>query len=99
MTDTAASSAPLSSGPLWKSLRLRLALWNGAVALLVAALALVGLRQGLSWALLREVDQVLVHDAEEISLALSDLRSDELAALKEELVRKAIGHRRRGWYV
>jgi hypothetical protein len=76
-----------------------LAAWNAAVVIVTALLTLLGLRQGVQWALLREVDQVLVEDANEISLALKRPSYEGLPHLKEELLRKAVGHKQRGWYV
>jgi signal transduction histidine kinase len=83
----------------WKTLRFRLSVWNAGVVILTALLTLIGLRQGVQWALLREVDQVLVEDAQEIALALANAEPADLPGLQEELLRKAVGHKQRGWYV
>lgn len=84
---------------VWKTLRFRLAVWNAGVVIVTAILTLVGLRQGVQWALLREVDQVLMDDAHEIALALEAAKPEHLKSLKEEFFRKAVGHKQRGWYV
>jgi heavy metal sensor kinase len=84
---------------MWRTLRFRLAAWNAAVVLLTAVLTLLGLRQGVKWALLHELDQVLVEDAEEIALALDGMTAHEFPSLQDELLRKAVGHKQRGWYV
>lgn len=94
--------APANAVPphaFWKTLRFRLSAWNAGVVILTAILTLVGLRQGVQWALLREVDQVLVEDAQEIALALENATPEDLPGLQEELLRKAVGHKQRGWYV
>jgi signal transduction histidine kinase len=83
----------------WKTLRFRLAVWNAVVVLLTAVATLLGLRQGVRWALLHEMDQILVEDIEEVSLALRQLRGDEFDVLTDELARKAEGHRQHGWFV
>jgi heavy metal sensor kinase len=88
-----------AAGAMWRTLRFRLAAWNAVVVLLTAVLTLVGLRQGVKWALLHELDQVLVEDAEEIALALDGLTTAKFPLLQDELLRKAIGHKQRGWYV
>jgi heavy metal sensor kinase len=98
MTPPAPASRP-TAGAMWRTLRFRLAAWNAAVVLLTAVLTLLGLRQGVKWALLHELDQVLVEDAEEIALALDGMTAGEFHSLQDELLRKAVGHKQRGWYV
>jgi heavy metal sensor kinase len=84
---------------VWKTLRFRLAAWNAAVVVITALLTLAGLRQGVRWALLREMDQVLLDDAREIALALDSTADVDRGLLQDELLRKAVGHKQRGWYV
>lgn len=88
---------PLSR--FWKTLRFRLAAWNAVVVLLTAVVTLFGLRQGVRWTLLHEMDQILVEDIEEISLALQQLSQNDFHVLTDELSRKAVGHRQHGWFV
>ncbi|MCA8998523.1 MAG: HAMP domain-containing histidine kinase [Planctomycetaceae bacterium] len=83
----------------WKTLRFRLASWNAAIVVLTAMITLGGLRQGVEWALLHEMDQILEEDLEEIELALKEQGPQEPAELREELNRKAIGHQHHGWFV
>jgi signal transduction histidine kinase len=90
---------PTPQHAIWKTLRFRLAAWNAGVVVVTALLTLLGLRQGVQWALLREVDQVLVEDAHEIALDFEKLSPEKLQDLKDELLRKAQGHKQRGWYV
>lgn len=84
---------------LWKTLRFRLACWNAVVVLLTAVVTLIGLRQGVRSAILYEMDQILIEDIEEVSLALQELPADDFEVLTDELVRKTIGHRHHGWFV
>lgn len=83
----------------WKTLRFRLALWNALTVILTAAVILIGLRQGVHWALLHELDQILAEDIEEVTLALSELPEIGFEQLAEELDRKATGHRHHEWFV
>ncbi|QDT56664.1 Alkaline phosphatase synthesis sensor protein PhoR [Caulifigura coniformis] len=97
---TVAGSRAASIGkatPL-QSLRTRLAVWNAAVVILTAVTTLVILRQGVTWALLREIDEILGEDIVEIGLMLSEIPKDQFGELTHELDRKAIGHRHHGWF-
>lgn len=84
---------------LWHTLRFRLAAWNAAVVVLTAFVTLLGVRQGVRWTLLNEMDQVMSEDAHEIALALKDLPDNKFSGLVEELERKAVGHSNHGWFV
>ncbi len=84
---------------MWRTLRFRLAAWNATVVIVTALVTLVGLRQGVRWALVHELDQVLMDDAHEVALALRSATAEEAPRMKEGLVRMAQGHERRGWYV
>lgn len=77
----------------------RLAIWNAAVVILTAVVTLIVLRQGVRWAILHEIDQILNEDADEIALAVAELEPYQFDALREDLRRKAVGHRRHGWFV
>lgn len=81
-----------------KSLRYRLAIWNAGAVALTAALTIVSVHQATRWALFHGFDELLVEDAEEVRLALRDLKFEE-ADFRDELNRKAIGHRRHKWFV
>jgi hypothetical protein len=59
------------AGPIWRTLRFRLAVWNAAAVILTALVTLVGLRQGVSWALVHELDQVLLDDARDIGTLIA----------------------------
>lgn len=81
----------------WKTLRLRLAMWNTAVVLLAILSSLLGVRLGLRWALFSEADTVLRGEIREVAIALRDQYPD-VDAVVAELRRKAISHEERGWF-
>jgi heavy metal sensor kinase len=99
MNDVSPPARPTSLNALWHTLRFRLAVWNATVVIVTALLTLLGLRQGVQWALLREVDQALFEDSQEIELALQGTSESEIDQLQEQMLRKAVGHKQRGWYV
>ena len=87
------------AGPFWRTLRFRLAVWNALAVILTAIVTLIGLRQGVSWALLRELDQVLLDDARDIAALIEDAPAEGEKQLKESLNRMAASHEHHGWYV
>jgi heavy metal sensor kinase len=87
------------AGPIWRTLRFRLAVWNAAAVILTALVILVGLRQGVSWALVRELDQVLLDDARDIGTLIAGTPANEEPQLKADLNRMAASHEHHGWYV
>jgi heavy metal sensor kinase len=99
MNDASPTARPASLNALWHTLRFRLAVWNATVVVVTALLTLFGLRQGVQWALLREVDQALFEDTREIELALEGTSSNQFEQLQEQMLHKAIGHKQRGWYI
>lgn len=84
---------------LWSTLRFRLAVWNAVVVLLTALVILAGLRQGVRWAILHEMDMILQEDALEVTLALQQIQSQDFEQITSEISRKATGHRRHGWFM
>lgn len=88
-----------SAGPIWRTLRFRLAVWNALAVILTALVTLIGLRQGVSWALLRELDQVLLDDAQDIGTLIERTPSNEERQLRDDLDRMATSHQHHGWYV
>jgi len=66
--------------------------------LLTALVTLVGLRLGVRWALLHEMDQILQEDIQEISLNVEQIAGDDFGALEDYLNRKAAGHIQHGWF-
>jgi signal transduction histidine kinase len=73
--------------------------WNAAVVILTAVTTLVILRQGVTWALRREIDEILKEDVAEIELMLLDIPRSQFTELAHELDRKALGHQHHGWFV
>jgi signal transduction histidine kinase len=84
---------------VFRTFRFRLAVWNAAVVILTAVVTLIVLRQGVRWAMLREMDQILIEDIDEVALGLSELSGSQLDLLKSDLVRKAAGHKHHDWFV
>lgn len=82
-----------------KTLRFRLMAWNAGVVLLTALGILVGVREGLRFSLLSEMDQVLRQDLNEIRLAVGEYMLKDLSRIQEDLNRKARGHDQDGWFV
>jgi heavy metal sensor kinase len=82
-----------------KTLRFRLMVWNAAVVLLTSFGILIGVREGLRFSLLNEMDNVLKQDILEIELAVREHRFAELVRMQEDLNRKARGHDQDGWFV
>jgi heavy metal sensor kinase len=82
-----------------KTFRFRLAIWNAAVVILTAVVTLIVLRQGVRWAILHEMDQILIEDIDEIALGLSESSAIKFDLLKADLTRKAIGHKHHNWFV
>jgi heavy metal sensor kinase len=81
------------------TLRFRLMMWNAVVVGLTTVIALFGLRIGVRFALLREIDALLKEDLQEVALAIPDVYSPTSEVLHEELNRKALGHNAHRWYV
>lgn len=82
-----------------RTLRFRLMAWNAGVVLLTALGILIGVRQGLRYSLLSEMDQVLRQDINEIGLAVREYSLSNLGRIQEDLNRKARGHDQDGWFV
>ncbi|MEQ1830427.1 MAG: HAMP domain-containing sensor histidine kinase [Pirellula sp.] len=74
-------------------------LLNAIVVLLASMGTLVGLRTGMKFALVHELDQILSEDLEEIELALAVIGDPSSSSLFEQLDRKARGHIQHQWFV
>ncbi len=87
---------------LTHTLRFRLMLWNAVTLLLTALIALFGLKMGVQYFLLREVDQKLEQDLRETNLAFTepffDFDDPSFAPLFDQLNRKAMGRVSEQWY-
>jgi len=68
------------------------------VLAITALVMLVGVRQGVRWAVFHEADQMLIDENREISLAIAGSRGQDLSLLKEDLSYKAMGHQHKGWF-
>jgi heavy metal sensor kinase len=86
-------------GRVWRTLRFRLAAWNALVVVLTAVVTLVGLRQGVRWTLMHELDQILLEDVAEVELSVRDTPARRFSQLTDSLNRKALGHKHHGWFV
>ena len=82
-----------------RSLRFRLMLLNAIVVLLASMGTLIGLRAGIRFALVHELDQILEEDLDEIELDLAAAGDPSSAALFSQLDRKARGHIQHRWFV
>lgn len=74
-------------------------LLNAIVVLLASMGTLVGLRAGMRFALVRELDQILFEDLDEIELDLAAAGEPRSTALFAQLDRKAKGHVQHRWFV
>lgn len=81
-----------------RTLRFRLMVWNAFVVIVTGLVTLVGLREGVRITLVKELDELLREDASEIQLSLADLQTAQSGALREQLDRKAEGHREHHWF-
>ena len=82
-----------------RTLRVRLMLWDAAAVFLTVVAVLIGVREGVRYALLHEIDEVLLEDIDEIDLLLQERRPDEELTLQANLDRKARGHTHHVWFV
>ncbi len=86
----------LAKRSFWRSLRFRLMVWNALVVVVTAFVTLVALREGVRITLVRELDQLLQEDLNEIEIALA--AHEDAASLHEQLDRKDAGHAAHGWF-
>ena len=98
-TTCVARAWPTSLTKVLQTFRLRLAAWNAAVVILTAVVTLIVLRQGVRLAILHEMDQILMEDIGEIALAVHELDGGQFPSLREDLERKAVGHKHHAWFV
>ncbi|HEY7155432.1 MAG TPA: ATP-binding protein [Gemmataceae bacterium] len=81
-----------------RTLRFQLTFWNTVAILVLVAAALWGVREGLRWTLIHEMDKALEEDVKEVSSTIASLWT-HMEELHAELNRKANSHSDRGWYV
>jgi len=83
---------------LFRTLRFQLTFWNTIAILVLVSAALWGVREGLRWTLLNELDKALAEDAGEVGLIVEGYYPD-WEQIGRELKPKVISHSERGWYV
>jgi heavy metal sensor kinase len=81
-----------------RTLRFQLTFWNTIVILVLVSAALWGVREGLRWTLLNELDALLGEDVNEVQLTI-DGYWPNWEQMKTRLRPKVISHSDRGWYV
>jgi len=91
-------SLPLLDPARWRTLRARLTIWNTAVVLAMAVIALLAARFAARATIYDDADAELRAGALEVVYALDDLAPD-LKAVVAEIRRKAASHETRGWFV
>ncbi|MGN6544499.1 MAG: sensor histidine kinase [Aureliella sp.] len=74
-------------------------LWNAVVMSIASMAALRGLREGVRYTLLTELDDALRDDFAEVTLALVNVYDAHSLRLHAQLDRKARGHIQRAWFV
>lgn len=82
----------------WRSLRTRLTLWNTFVVLITVIVALVGVREGLRFYLVQELDDVLDDEVKELVLTISEFYPDE-DRIFDAMRRKSEVHAVHGWHI
>ena len=82
-----------------RTARFRIAIWNTFGVAGIALAALLAVRQGVWWTMLKETDDLLTEDVREIELALKELPASRFLQLTDELRRKALGHKEHDWFV
>jgi len=72
--------------------------WNALVVIITAVVTLLGLREGVRWTLIRELDALLREDLREIELAMQRYSGAQARMFQEQLDRKAQGHAGSHWF-
>lgn len=85
--------------PTLRTLRFRLMLWNALAVVLTGLAILLCVREGVRWTLIRDLDQVLAEDLQEITLSFQEESGVDWDLLREEMDRKAKGHQFHSWFV
>ena len=82
----------------FRSLKVRLTVWNTLIVLIAVVIALFAVREGLRYYLLLETDTTLDAEVRELLLAIEAFHPDR-EQIVAEMERKAEGHRERGWHI
>lgn len=83
---------------LFRSLRSRLTIWNTLVVLIAVIAALIGVREGLRFYLVQELDNVLDDEVAELVLVVQEFYPDEETII-DAMRRKSEGHEDHGWHI
>ncbi|MEZ6134454.1 MAG: hypothetical protein R3C53_06050 [Pirellulaceae bacterium] len=68
--------------------------WNAGVVIVTALVTLLGVREGVRWTLVHELDQLLMEDVREIELSLANVGgAPSSLQLQQQLDRKDAGMR------
>jgi heavy metal sensor kinase len=85
------------------TLRFRLTFWNTIVILILVGCALWGVREGVRWTLLSELDAALAEDVKEVQLTIDQMTIDRFGLkwdrMEAELGPKVVSNSDRGWFV
>jgi heavy metal sensor kinase len=81
-----------------QTLRFQLTFWNTLGILVLVGAALWGVRQGLRWTLLNELDHLLAEDVRQVELTIDAFGAD-WHKLADELGPKVESNSDRGWFV
>lgn len=82
----------------FRTIRVRLTIWNSVVVFLAVLIALIAVRERLRYSLLTETDHVLNDEVKELIFAVRRCYPD-LEQIQVELEQKAKSHFDRGWHV
>lgn len=83
---------------LLRSIRSRLTFWNTLVVLLAVVAALIGVREGLRYYLVQELDDVLDDEVSELLLEIQESYPDQ-ARIISAMRRKSDVHDAHGWHI
>lgn len=83
---------------LFRTLRFQLTFWNTIAILVLISATLWGVREGVRWTLLHDLDMRLSEDVEEVRRTIA-LHWPDKENIAEELEVKAASHSNSGWYV
>lgn len=82
----------------FRTIRVRLTIWNSVVVFLAVLIALIAVRERLRYSLLTETDHVLNDEVKELISGIGRTYPD-LDEFRAELAQKANSHFDRGWHV
>jgi hypothetical protein len=86
----------------FRSLRWRLTFWNTLVVLLAVVVALIGVREGLRYYLMDEMDRILDDEVIELLLDIQEFYApgdEHQSRIIAAMERKSRAHEKDGWHV